>query len=161
MTKKHIKKFSQNVGENNLKLSREYTSKVSEIINSIFEIKIWEIDKRVLSEQNLISKNYAEMLKKFRFYPAIINPIVELMIITIIFSCIFVIYKLNIFSSNLFSELAIIFIVSSRLFQYSSRIISCIMKLRMLIPSVDFVLKELDKINLFNNDYEIDGIRKK
>lgn len=147
LLKNKISNFSKNIGDQRLIITQEHTNAVTNFFSSLEEAKIWNFEKKLCENYLFIGNKFSEIYRKYQFYPTLIVPIIEVVLIFVIFSFFIFVKKYDLLTSNLISNFVIILIVSIRIFQQSANLLASIMKIKSLNPSVNFILHELSNSN--------------
>lgn len=138
-----ITDFSKNIGDQRLLITREHTNKVTNIFNSLEESKIWNFENKLFENYIFIGNNFSEISRKYQFYPTIIVPLIELLLIFVIFTFFIFAKKYDLLTNNLISNFVIVLIISVRIFQASAHFLTSIMKIKSSAPSANFIIQEL------------------
>ena len=154
--KNKIYSFSNNIGNLRLLYAKNHTIKLSDIIDSIEEAKIWNFENILINDYYGVGSKVSEINRKYQFYPSLIVPLIEFFLILISFTFFIFAYKNNFFNINFIGSFIIILIISIRLFQSLSAIVTILMKFRSIQASIVFLLKEIKEKNITvsNNDKE-------
>lgn len=161
---KKILNFSKKIGSSRLSITQIHTKKLTSIINSIVEAKIWKFENRLKDDYKIIGHEFSKINQKNSFYPSLVVPLVEFIII----SSVSIIFLYFFFYVNLKTELIVQFIillvVTLRIFQSSAIIITSLIKAKSLYPSISFLLNEVKNTNKpslklkYNNTDVLDSI---
>ena len=151
---KRIINFSKRIGSSRLSVTQNHTLKITNIINSIVEAKIWKFEDRLNSDYKKIGSEFSDINQKNAFYPSLVVPLVEFLIIfsvSIIFLYFFFYGDLK---TELIVEFIILLIITLRMFQASAAIITSLMRTKSLYPSISFLLNEIKHENNPNLNLE-------
>ena len=154
--KNKIYSFSNNIGNLRLLYAKNHTIKLSDIIDSIEEAKIWNFENILVNDYYDVGSKVSEINRKYQFYPSLIVPLIEFFLILLSFTFFIFAYKNNFFNINFIGSFIIFLIISIRLFQSLSAIVTILMKFRSIQASIVFLLKEIKEknITISNNDKE-------
>ena len=144
---KKILNFSKRIGSSRLSITQNHTLKITNIINSIVEAKIWKFENRLKDDYKKIGFEFSNINQKNAFYPSLVVPLVEFIIIfsvSVIFLYFFFYGNLK---TDIIVEFIILLIVTLRIFQSSAAIITSLMKVKSLYPSISFLLNEVKSSN--------------
>ena len=151
---KRILNFSKRIGSSRLSVTQNHTLKITNIINSIVEAKIWKFEDRLNDDYKKIGSEFSGINQKNAFYPSLVVPLVEFLIIfsvSIIFLYFFFYGDLK---TELIVEFIILLIITLRIFQASAGIITSLMRAKSLYPSISFLLNEIKYENNQNLNLE-------
>lgn len=140
---KKILDFAKGIGSNRLSINQSHTLKVTNIINSIFEAKIWKFENRLKEDYKKISSAFSSIMEKNAFYPSLVVPLVEFFIILLVSIIFLYFFFYGNLKTEFIAEFIILLIVTLRIFQASAAIIPSLMRINSLYPSINFLLNKI------------------
>ena len=151
---KKILNFSKGIGSTRLSVTQNHTLKVTNIINSIFEAKIWKFENRLKEDYKQISAGFSNIMQKNAFYPSLVVPLVEFFIILLVSIIFLYFFFYGNLETEFIVEFIILLIITLRIFQALTAIIPSLMRVNSLYPSINFLLNEIKYENKPNSNLE-------